>query len=115
MATSTVNGAINIEGNPGNTSLANSGRPQSKSPYGAKVADANRKSSINASDGSQRRNNPQKAWTTGMNPITQRSHGPSQQNGTSKATLQKANASQETNTADQHAHDRLLFLLGNFM
>lgn len=56
----------------------------------------------------------QKAWTQGTNPITQRPSN--QQNGIpapGKGQVQKVNSSKESNTADKHANDRLLFLLGN--
>lgn len=65
-----------------------------------------------------RRNAPQKAWTSGMNPITQRSNTPTQQNGVglqAKATTQKPPNHQESATPERHANDRLLYLLGNFM
>lgn len=65
-----------------------------------------------------RRNAPQKAWTTGMNPITQRSTTPAQQNGAgnqAKAVSQRPVNNRETNSPEKHAHDRLIFLLGNMI
>lgn len=65
-----------------------------------------------------RRPTPQKAWTSGMNPITQRSTTPAQQNcagSQGKVTTQKFASVQETSTPEKHANDRLLYLLGNFM
>ncbi len=67
---------------------------------------------------SHRRNPPQKAWTSGMNPITQRSTTPAQQNGAAaqtKPALPKTTTNQDMNASDRHANDRLLFLLGNFI
>lgn len=64
-----------------------------------------------------RRNAPQKAWS-GMNPITQRSTTPAQQNGVGnqpKVVPQKPGNNEETGTTDQHANDRLLFLFANMM
>lgn len=61
---------------------------------------------------------PQKAWTSGMNPITQRSTTPAQQNGVgsqARAVSLKSTSNQETGTYDRHSNDRLLFILGNFM
>ena len=65
-----------------------------------------------------RRNAPQKAWTTGTNPITQRSTTPAQQNGAgsqAKSVVPKPPDNRETNTPDKHANDRLLYLFGNMM
>ena len=53
-----------------------------------------------------------------MNPITQRSTTPAQQNGggsQTKPTSQKATINQEMNASDRNANDRLVYLLGNFM
>ena len=53
-----------------------------------------------------------------MNPITQRSTTPAGQNGaltTSKPGPQKAPFHAELSTADKHAHDRLLYLMANFL
>ncbi len=60
-----------------------------------------------------RRSNSQKAWT-GTNPITQRY---SQQNGNMPYQKQSASPrpSKESNTSDNHAHDRLLFLVTSFI
>lgn len=66
----------------------------------------------------RRRNASQKAWTTGMNPITQRSTTPAQQNGTgnqAKAVAQKPVNNRETNSPEKHANDRLVFLFGNML
>lgn len=53
-----------------------------------------------------------------MNPITQRSNTPAQQNGVGnriKPGPSKPTINQETNTPDKHANDRLLFLLANML
>lgn len=65
-----------------------------------------------------RKSGPPKAWQSGMNPITQRSTIPPPQNGNvsqPKAGSQKPHASMELGSADKHAHDRLVFLMANFM
>lgn len=66
-----------------------------------------------------RRNVPQKAWTSGMNPITQRSTTSAQQNGVGSQAKNNAHAhkvatNQEANM-EKLANDRLVYLLGNFM
>lgn len=63
---------------------------------------------------SHRRSSSQKAWTQGTNPITQRY---SQQNGSMTHQKQSAptKAPKETNTSDNHAHDRLIFLVTSFI
>lgn len=53
-----------------------------------------------------------------MNPITQRSNTPTQQNGVglqAKAATQKPSNNQESTTPEKHANDRLLYLLGHVM
>lgn len=65
-----------------------------------------------------RRSMPQKAWTSGMNPITQRSNTPAQQNGVGnriKTGPSKTTGNQETTTPEKYANDRLLLLLANMM
>lgn len=63
----------------------------------------------------------QKAWTQGTNPITQRSSTPGTANGAASApkptpsAKSQASTARETNTPEKHAHDRLTFLLANFM
>lgn len=67
---------------------------------------------------SYRKPAPQKAWQSGMNPITQRSTMPAAQNGNiaqPKTSTQKSAANVELANADKHAHDRLVFLMANFM
>lgn len=64
-----------------------------------------------------RRAVPQKAWTSGMNPITQRSTTPGQQNGAgvqNKAS-QKTMPNENAHSAEKTVHERLLYLFANFM
>ena len=65
-----------------------------------------------------RRNGPQKAaWTSGMNPITQRSTTSSQQNGVgsqAKNNTHKAATNQEGGT-EKVANERLTYLMAQFM
>ncbi|KAJ5333692.1 SM domain found in ataxin-2 [Penicillium brevicompactum] len=68
-------------------------------------------------DGGQRRTNSHKAWTQGTNPITQRS---SYSSSNGNLTHQRQTASprpnqKESNTSDNHAHDRLVFLFASFI
>lgn len=65
-----------------------------------------------------RRNSSQKAWTPGSNPITQKSSNTPPLNGVSnqpRGTSKNLASSRETNTPDRHAHDRLMYLLANFV
>jgi hypothetical protein len=66
-------------------------------------------------DPTNRRPNSQKAWTTGANPITQKSSAPPQQNGNVLQAKQiatvKTSQQKDTATPDRHANDRLVFLL----
>lgn len=58
-----------------------------------------------------------KAWTTGTNPITQRASPSSSVNGIANGHVQEqAKANGKGNqSADKHAHDRLMFLYSNFV
>lgn len=62
-----------------------------------------------------RRLNSQKAWTSGANPITQKSASQTQQNGSvlqaKPVTPVKTPQQKETATPDKHANDRLVFIL----
>lgn len=65
----------------------------------------------------RRRTNSHKAWTQGTNPITQRS---SYSSSNGNLTHQRQTASprpnqKESNTSDNHAHDRLVFLFASFI
>ena len=64
-----------------------------------------------------RRNVPQKAWTSGMNPITQRSTTSGQLNGLgtqTKSNAHKTTANQE-GSIEKLGNERLMYLLLNFM
>jgi hypothetical protein len=59
---------------------------------------------------------PQKAWTQGTNPITQRPSNPPAANGavnTPKPAQNSATASGETATPMRHLSDRMMYLLAN--
>jgi hypothetical protein len=62
-----------------------------------------------------RRPNSQKAWTTGANPITQKSSAQPQQNGNvlqaKQVSAVKTQQQKDTATPDKHANDRLVFIL----
>lgn len=68
-----------------------------------------------------KRNPAPGAWTTGTNPITQRSSASPATNGTANGVSKSSDNSTKrshntpaTTSAEKHAHDRLLFLLANF-
>lgn len=62
-----------------------------------------------------RRAPPQKAWTSTINPITQKNSSLPQQNGNlpqqKPVGPAKASIAKEHSTSDKHAHDRLTFIL----
>ena len=62
-----------------------------------------------------RRALPQKAWTSTINPITQKNSSQLQQNGNllqqKPVGPAKTSIAKEYNTADKQAHDRLTFIL----
>ena len=64
-----------------------------------------------------RRNVPQKAWTSGMNPITQRSTTSGQQNGIASQAKNNAHKSAINPEANMEklTNDRLVYLLVNFI
>lgn len=64
-----------------------------------------------------RRSVPPKAWQSGMNPITHRSNNVGQQNGAGQQAKsgQRATGHQDANASEKLVHERLLYLLGNFM
>ena len=65
---------------------------------------------------SYRRSNSHKAWSQGTNPITQRStHSSSNGNMAQKQSGSPRPGQKESNTADNHAHDRLVFLFATFI
>ncbi|KAL2832040.1 hypothetical protein BDW59DRAFT_114728 [Aspergillus cavernicola] len=116
MASSTVNSAP-VANSPANAPAQNTGsRPTLRPSANPKSSDGGRRQSGSPMDGGQRRSNSQKAWTQGTNPITQRPSY-SQQNGSmsQKSSPSPNPLSKESNTPDNHAHDRLLFLFTSFI
>ncbi|KAI9928641.1 hypothetical protein ASPWEDRAFT_36403 [Aspergillus wentii DTO 134E9] len=115
---STVNSipaANSASGNAVNAPAQNQGnRPSLRPSTNSKASDGGRRQSGSPVDGGQRRSNSQKAWSQGTNPITQRASY-SQQNGNMKQSSSPKPASKESNTPDNHAHDRLVFLLTSFI
>ncbi|KAL5358345.1 hypothetical protein BJX96DRAFT_39782 [Aspergillus floccosus] len=102
---------------PGNASTQNpGGRPSLRPSASTRVSDGSRRQAGSPLDGTQRRSNSQKAWTSGTNPITQRSTY-SQQNGSfsQKQSPSPRPTPKESNTPDSHAHDRLVFLFTSFI
>ncbi|KAL2794201.1 hypothetical protein BJX66DRAFT_304256 [Aspergillus keveii] len=117
MASPTVNPGPVANSPSGNAPTQNSGsRPTLRPSANPKSSDGGRRQSGSPLDGGQRRSNSQKAWTQGTNPITQRSSY-SQQNGSmpQKSSSSPRPLSKESNTPDNHAHDRLLFLFTSFI
>ncbi|KAL8675829.1 MAG: hypothetical protein Q9186_007569 [Xanthomendoza sp. 1 TL-2023] len=113
-----MNGVTNSEGNPTNPTFSAPGKQQAKANAASKPTDAPRKPAAPSADGSQRKPVPPKAWQGGTNPITQRSTVSPAQNGNvsqPKASSQKPALNMELANADKHAHDRLVFLMANFM
>ncbi|KAK2800097.1 hypothetical protein FQN51_006336 [Onygenales sp. PD_10] len=118
--TSTVNSLSSANGtNPGNNSVPQNSsaasRPAMRSNATLKSSnDGGRRQAGSPVDGAQRRNNPPKAWSQSTNPITQK-HSYSNQNGAAsqrKSTVSpKPMSAKESNTADMHANDRLIFIL----
>ncbi|TKX18633.1 LsmAD domain-containing protein [Elsinoe australis] len=84
----------------------------------AKASDDARKQSTATEDGAASgKSTAPKAWTTGTNPITQRASPSSSVNGIANGHVQEqAKANGKGNqSADKHAHDRLMFLFSNFV
>ncbi|KAF2223639.1 hypothetical protein BDZ85DRAFT_112264 [Elsinoe ampelina] len=84
----------------------------------AKSSEDARKQSSTADDGSSSsRTTAPKAWTTGTNPITQRPSGSTPVNGMANGHAQEhgKSSTKSNQSADKHAHDRLLFLYANFV
>ncbi|KKK21078.1 hypothetical protein P175DRAFT_0473478 [Aspergillus ochraceoroseus IBT 24754] len=114
---STVNSMPVANSASGNTPAQNPGsRPSLRASNNSKASDGGRRQSGSPLEGGQRRSNSQKAWTQGTNPITQRPPY-SQQNGNlpQKQSSSPRPFSKESNTPDNHAHDRLVFLLTSFI
>lgn len=80
-----------------------------------------RSQSANPTDGSNSsKAAAPKAWTTGTNPITQRTSGSPAPNGLANGHGQSHQeqgkvGARESQTPEKHAHDRLMFLLSNFI
>ncbi|KAK4695651.1 hypothetical protein P7C71_g2136, partial [Lecanoromycetidae sp. Uapishka_2] len=119
MATTAVNGGppSNSEVNSANLmpNVGKQGKPASGTA-GNKNADSSRKmaGSGTTSDAPQRYNAAPKAWTSGKNPITQRSNTPGQSNGAGPQpqSTSKASTTQELNSPSKLAnHDRFLWLM----
>ncbi|EGE06737.1 PAB1 binding protein [Trichophyton equinum CBS 127.97] len=102
---------LNSSVSPNTMASRAAGRPSS----GVKGPDFSRRQSGSPVDGGQRRPSSQKAWTQNINPATQKpSNTYPQQNGATsgrKSVVSPSPASKESSTPDQHAHDRLIFLL----
>ncbi|CAD6589729.1 MAG: hypothetical protein ASARMPRED_004182 [Alectoria sarmentosa] len=119
MATAMVNGGPSAEGSSSGTTMVSTGKQQPKPAgnAGSKPTDLNRKQAGHIHEGAQKRNVPQKAWTSGMNPITQRSTTSGQQNGVgsqAKNNAHKIAINQEANM-EKLPNERLMYLLANFM
>ncbi|KAL8674929.1 MAG: hypothetical protein Q9168_000632 [Polycauliona sp. 1 TL-2023] len=116
MATTMVNG-LTTDPDANDAPISNPPNKQPKTGPASKPVDGPRKPAAPPADATQRKPVPQKAWQ-GMNPITQRSIIPAAQNGNTapqKPNSQKPAANMELANADKHAHDRLVFLMANFM
>ncbi|KAI4224673.1 MAG: hypothetical protein L6R36_004481 [Xanthoria steineri] len=110
-----VNGLTTADGN---ASISTPGKQQPKASPAPKPVDTARKPAASPNDANHKKPAPPKAWQTGMNPITQRSTMPAAQNGNlaqPKISPKKPAANMELANADKHAHDRLVFLMANFM
>ncbi|KAL8854678.1 MAG: hypothetical protein Q9221_000460 [Calogaya cf. arnoldii] len=110
-----ANGATNADGN---ANISTPGKQQPRASPASKPVDGPRKAAASPNDANQRKPAPQKAWQGGMNPITHRPTMPAPQNGNiaqPKMNTQKPAANTELANADKHAHDRLVFLMANFM
>ncbi|KAL9635968.1 MAG: hypothetical protein Q9164_003131 [Protoblastenia rupestris] len=111
-----VNGNSTSENIPPNITMPSAGKQQGKNLVTGNKSDGSRKQGSTTNDGSQRRAPPQKAWTSGMNPITQRSTTPSQQNGVTSQNKSSARMdNQDSSSGGKFAYERLLCLFANFM
>ncbi|KAI4174549.1 MAG: hypothetical protein LQ348_006362 [Seirophora lacunosa] len=118
MASTMVNGANTADATSINNTTSATVKQPTKANPGSKGGDGARKPVGPSNEGAQRKPTPQKAWQTGMNPITQRSTTPAAQNGNisqPRAAPQKPASNMELANADKHARDRLLFLMSHFM
>ncbi|KAL4905766.1 hypothetical protein BDW74DRAFT_151978 [Aspergillus multicolor] len=115
MASSTVNSAPVANNPSGNASAQNSGsRPTLRASTNTKSSDGARRQTGSPADAGQRRSNSQKAWTQGTNPITQRPSFPQQNGNMSQRPSPSPKPTKESNTPDNHAHDRMVFLFASF-
>ncbi|GLA10155.1 hypothetical protein AnigIFM60653_001799 [Aspergillus niger] len=107
-ANSASGNAVNPQ-NPGT-------RPSLRSSASTKASEGGRRQSGSPLESGQRRSNSQKAWSHGANPITQRASY-SQQNGnmSHKQSASPRPTPKESNTPDNHANDRLVFLFASFI
>ncbi|KAJ5689725.1 hypothetical protein N7462_004117 [Penicillium macrosclerotiorum] len=109
-----VPAANSSSGNAANNSAPNSSKPSLRSS-GSTKGDGRRQSGSPV-DGAQRRTNSHKAWTQGTNPITQRAaYSSSNGNMAMRQSGSPRPGQKESNTADCHAHDRLVFLFASFI
>ncbi|KAL9131788.1 MAG: hypothetical protein Q9217_000393 [Psora testacea] len=111
-----VNGNPASDPNSSSITMPGTGKQQPKNLLTGNKVDGSRKQSSTPNDGNQRRAPTQKAWTSGMNPITQRSNTPGQQNGTiTQCKPGQKSDGKDSNNGDRSAHERLLCLLANYM
>ncbi|PWY81855.1 PAB1 binding protein [Aspergillus heteromorphus CBS 117.55] len=115
---STINSmpaANNASGNAVNAQSSGA-RQTLRSSASTRASDGSRRQSGSPLDGGQRRSNSQKAWSQNTNPMTQRSSYAQQNGNLSQRHAASPRASpRESNTPDNHAHDRLVFLLTSFI
>ncbi|GAT29235.1 PAB1 binding protein [Aspergillus luchuensis] len=105
-ANSASGNAVNPQ-NPGT-------RPSLRSSASTKASEGGRRQSGSPLESGQ--SNSTKAWSHGANPITQRASY-SQQNGnmSHKQSASPRPTPKESNTPDNHANDRLVFLFASFI
>ncbi|PYI03332.1 putative PAB1 binding protein [Aspergillus sclerotiicarbonarius CBS 121057] len=115
---STVNSmpaANNASGNAANAQNPGT-RTSLRSSANPKASEGGRRQSGSPLEGGQRRSNSQKAWSHGTNPITQRvSYAQQNGNMSHKQSASPRATPKESNTPDNHAHDRLVFLFTSFI
>ncbi|KAJ6036160.1 SM domain found in ataxin-2 [Penicillium herquei] len=111
---STLNSVPAANSSSGNAvNSQNPGRPSLRSS--ASTKGDGRRQSGSPGDGGQRRTNSHKAWTQGTNPITQRSSHASSNGNMSRQSASPRPNQKESNTPENHAHDRLVFLFASFI
>ncbi|MCJ1283924.1 hypothetical protein MMC26_003255 [Xylographa opegraphella] len=116
MAPPTLNGGTDMESNGSTLKAPNSAQQLPKALTGPKMAEGNRKPVAVADDGSQRRAQQPKAWTSNINPITQQPHNSAQSNGNTtpaRSSSHRSMASQDPVVSDRNANDRQMWALGN--